>query len=230
MYEAIILAGGLGTRMHGVLEGIPKPMALINGYPFLQILLTNLAKKGFSKIILSLGYLPEKIKSFFGSNYMGMEIKYVIEETPLGTGGALRLAMTRCDQDYVFIFNGDTFLDLEVNFLYERWERKKNPIIVGRFVEETGRYGRLVVKNQRIINFSEKSEFGPGLINAGSYVLSSKQLDCYDLYQPFSLEKDFFARSVKEIHFEIFISHGFFVDIGIPEDYFRAQNKLVGYQ
>ena len=112
--EAILLAGGIGTRLRSVVPNLPKPMAPVAGRPFLEILLNSLAKKGFKRVVLSVGYMAEKVVSHFGYNFVGMELVYEIEETPLGTGGAVCKAIAQCNTDHVFVFNGDTYLDLEV--------------------------------------------------------------------------------------------------------------------
>ena len=113
--EAIVLAGGFGTRLKSVVFDLPKPMAPVAGKPFLERLLKSLAQKGFTRIVLALGYMAEKVIEHFGSRFEGMELVYEIESTPLGTGGAVRLALTQCLTDHVFVFNGDTYLDLEVS-------------------------------------------------------------------------------------------------------------------
>ena len=113
--EAIVLAGGFGTRLRQVVTDVPKSMAPIAGRPFLEILLGSLARKGFQRIVLSLGFMAEKISDHFGTHFAGLELAYVVEETPLGTGGAVRLASTACTQDHVFVLNGDTYVDLEAD-------------------------------------------------------------------------------------------------------------------
>ena len=118
--EAIILAGGFGTRLQSVVSDVPKPMATISGRPFLEILLKSLAEMGFSRVVLSLGYKAEMIRSHFGSNFLGQDLVYVEEKTPLGTGGATRLAATACTQSNMFVFNGDTFLELEIKKLKQQ--------------------------------------------------------------------------------------------------------------
>ena len=107
--EAIILAGGFGTRLRRVVPNLPKPMAKVAGRPLLEILLLSLSRKGFKRIILSVGYMADSISNYFGFNYEGMDLIYAREEKPLGTGGAVRLALLSCKQDHVFVFNGDTF-------------------------------------------------------------------------------------------------------------------------
>ena len=224
--EAIVLAGGFGTRLRQVVADVPKPMAPIAGRPFLEILLGSLAKKGFSRAVLSLGFMAEKISGHFGSRFAGLDIAYVVEDTPLGTGGATRLAAAACTQDHVFVFNGDTYLDLEVELLEQQWQARRHPIVVGRQVPDTARYGRLVVDGDRITSFAEKGITGPGLINAGCYVLSRDALARFPLNQAFSIETDYLVPEVARAMVEVFVTGGVFIDIGIPEDYSRAQTLL----
>jgi D-glycero-alpha-D-manno-heptose 1-phosphate guanylyltransferase len=224
--EAIVLAGGFGTRLREMVPNCPKPMAMVAGRPFLEILLMALSKKGFTRVVISLGYLSEKIISHFKSQYAGMDLTYVVEDHPLGTGGAVRLAMTHCLNDYVFVFNGDTFLDIESKEIEMLWVERRNPIIVAKMVTDTSRYGSLLVKNNSIIGFTEKGKTGPGLINAGCYLFSTNVLDDYVLNESFSLEHEFLKLAVKKKSIEVYVTKGQFIDIGIPEDYLRAQTEL----
>jgi D-glycero-alpha-D-manno-heptose 1-phosphate guanylyltransferase len=224
--EAIVLAGGFGTRLRQVVADVPKPMAPIAGRPFLEILLGSLAKKGFSRVVLSLGFMAEKISGHFGPRFAGLGLTYVVEDAPLGTGGATRLAAEACTQDHLFVFNGDTYLDLEVGLLEQQWQAKRHPIVVGRQVPDTMRYGRLVVDGDRITRFAEKGIAGPGLINAGCYVLATDALARFPLNQPFSIETDYLVPEVARGTVEVFVTEGMFIDIGIPEDYARAQMLL----
>lgn len=224
--EAIVLAGGFGTRLRQVVTDVPKPMAPIAGRPFLEILLGSLARKGFTRVVLSLGFMAEKISDHFGARFAGMDIAYVVEGTPLGTGGAIRLALDACTQDYVFVFNGDTYLDLEVDLLERQWQARQNTIVVGRQVPDTTRYGRLVVDGGHITCFAEKGIAGSGLINAGCYVLATDALARFPLNQPFSIETDYLVPEITSATVEVFVTEGMFIDIGIPEDYARAQTLL----
>lgn len=224
--EAIVLAGGFGTRLRQVVADVPKPMAPIAGRPFLEMLLGSLAQKGFSQVVLSLGFMAEKISGYFGPRFSGVELTYVVEDMPLGTGGATRLAAAACTLDHVFVFNGDTYLDLEVELLERQWQAKRHPIVVGRQVPDTTRYGRLVVDGDRIISFAEKGIAGPGLINAGCYVLSTDALAGFPLNHPFSIEMDYLVPEVARATVAVFVTEGLFIDIGIPEDYARAQTLL----
>lgn len=224
--EAIVLAGGFGTRLRQVVSDVPKPMAPIGGRPFLEILLRSLAQKGFSRVVLSLGFMAAKITSHFGSRFAGLDLAYVVEDAPLGTGGATRLAATACTRDHVFVFNGDTYLDLEVMPLEQQWQARRHPIVVGRQVPDTTRYGRLVVDGDRITSFAEKGIAGAGLINAGCYVLATDALAPFPLNQSFSIETDYLVPEVAHATVDVFVTEGIFIDIGIPEDYARAQTLL----
>lgn len=226
--EAIVLAGGFGTRLRQVVPNLPKPMAPIAGRPFLEILLGSLARKGFSRAVLSLGFMADKIIAHFGKQFAGMEIAYVVEDIPLGTGGALRFAMNQCKRDHVFVFNGDTFLDLEVDAVEQHWQNYRHPIIVGREVPDTTRYGRLLAENGRVTGFTEKGVFGPGLINAGCYVFNQGQLDDLPVNPPFSLETNYLVNAVSRTPVDVFVTAGQFIDIGVPEDFLRAQTELAG--
>lgn len=224
--EAIVLAGGFGTRLKQVVPDLPKPMAPVAGRPFLEILLTSLAQKGFSRVIMSLGHMADKVTSHFGDCYADMELVYEIEESPLGTGGAVRQALLRCKSDHAFVFNGDTYLDLEAADVEAQWQTHHAPIIVARDVPDTARYGRLDTSNGRVLGFVEKGVAGPGLINAGCYVLPTDILNSFALGQPFSLETDFLAKAAGMQRIDLFVTHGHFIDIGVPEDYARAQTEL----
>lgn len=226
--EAIVLAGGFGTRLRELVPDVPKPMAPVAGRPFLEILLGTLSRKGFRRVVLAVGFMAEKISCHFGKQFAGMELVYVVEEQALGTGGGARLALANCEQDHVYIFNGDTFLDLEVDAVERLWQIHRHPIIVGRAVPDTARFGRLLVENGRVTGFAEKGQMGPGLINAGCYVFRREQLDAFAANEKFSLETDYLTYAVKQTRMEVFVTEGVFIDIGIPEDYLRAQRLLRG--
>lgn len=227
--EAVVLAGGFGTRLRQFVTEVPKPMAPIAGHPFLEILLSSLVNKKFKRIILSLGFEAEKVVSHFGNKYKGVDLVYEIESIPLGTGGAVRAALQHCYEDHTYIFNGDTFLDLEISQVEARWQEHCGTIIVAREVLDTSRFGRLDIVNGRVIGFNEKGLTGPGVINAGCYVLSRHCLNDYDFGKQFSLEADFFAAFVMKANVNAFITRGHFIDIGVPEDYLRAQTELAPY-
>ena len=227
--EAIILAGGFGTRLRQVVPNLPKPMAPIAGRPFLEILLKNLSRKGFTSVIISLGYKAECIFEHFGSRFLNIKLAYTIEKDPLGTGGAIRLAMTKSTQENVFVLNGDTFLDFDAKKIQATWLIKRRPIVLATKVQDTVRFGRLILKEGKLINLSTKGLSGPGLINAGCYVLGRNDLDDFPLYQCFSIESDFLSKEVELSKADLIISAGTFIDIGVPEDYYIAETKLAAY-
>lgn len=224
--EALILAGGQGTRLRHVLPDVPKPMAPVAGLPFLELVLTRLSRWGFRRVVLSLGYKADAIRSHFGGNFADMEVVHVVEERPLGTGGGIRYALRECAADHVFVFNGDTFLELDIGQLEAQWQASRTLTIVAREVPDAARYGRLQVRDGRITGFLEKDVSGPGLINAGCYVLPTDILDRFAIGEAFSFESDFLVPEVARQRFDCFVSTGYFIDIGIPEDYARAQREL----
>ena len=224
--EAIILAGGLGTRLREAVPGLPKAMAPVCGRPFLEILISSLAGRGFHRLILSLGYLAEKVVEHFGSGFAGIELVYEVESRPLGTGGALRRALSRSLSDHVFVFNGDTYLDLEAGEIERQWLREQVPIIVAAERTDTSRYARLQVAGGRLVGFAEKGAAGKGLINAGCYVFPRNIERHFPDEDVFSLERDFLEKAVMRMPFDVFVCRGRFIDIGVPDDYERAQAEL----
>ncbi len=224
--EAVVLAGGLGTRLREVVPDLPKAMALVSGRPFLEIVLATVARKGFGRVVLALGYKAESIADHFGARFAGMELAYEIERSPLGTGGALREALRHCRSDHVFVLNGDTYIDLEVDAIEAQWRRHRLPIIVARDVPDTARYGCLEVARDRVVGVAEKGRSGRGLINAGAYVFPTDVAAAFPGAPAFSLESDFLAPAVLRRPVQFFVSRGQFIDIGVPEDYARAQVEL----
>lgn len=227
MLQAIVLAGGYGKRLRNILPNIPKPMAPIAGKPFLEILLMHLSKKGFKKVVISLGYQAHKIKSYFGNKYLNLNISYVLEDKPLGTGGATRLALNEFTQDPVYVFNGDTFVNFKISEIQMKWQKFKETIILAKEVKDTSRYGRLITNGDLVIGFSEKKNNSKGLINCGCYVFSKSELDSFSLMEPFSLETEYLSKFVTQRNFRFIITKGQFIDIGVPESYKKAQSELL---
>lgn len=221
--QAIILAGGFGTRLKDLVSDIPKPMAPIRGVPFLSYILDQLNNNGFTKVVLAIGYLGYKIKAFYGLKYKNLNITYSSEESPLGTGGCVYKALDKLEDEYIFVINGDTFFD--VNF--KKITKPKNVAIICKHIKDVGRYGRILFNNDYIItDFQEKTSNESGYINGGIYYLRKNIFDNYRFESKFSLEKDFFEKYVNQLEIEVHISKGYFIDIGVPEDYQRAQNDL----
>ena len=227
--EAIILAGGFGTRLQGVLKDLPKPMAPIHGRPFLEYILDWLIGFDYTHVVLSTGYLHEKVEEHFGTSYKGVELSYAHETEPLGTGGAIRFALSHCYTDEALVLNGDTLFRVNLA-AFEHFFHEKNCMlaIALREVEEVSRYGSVIIGDDgQIIHFSEKeASEGRGLINGGVYYLSKKIFDKYPCAQKFSFEKELMEKLYMREQFFAMVSNGYFIDIGIPSDYARAQVEL----
>ena len=227
--EAIILAGGLGTRLRSVIEELPKPMAPIGGQPFLAYLLRYLSDQGLKRIILSVGYQHGAILHHFGKEYLGMELVYAIEEEPLGTGGGIHLAMQHTEGEQVAMLNGDTFFKIDIRELEAFHAQKQAGISIAlRRLRKFDRYGTVeIVGDGRVTNFREKAYREQGLINGGVYVISKDFWDNLELPGPkFSFEKDVLEKQLTQgkIYGKEFSDY--FIDIGIPEDYDRAQKEI----
>lgn len=223
--EAIILAGGKGARLQSVVKDVPKPMADINGRPFLSHLLDYLSVQNINKIFLSVGYKHEIIMNYFGAQYKDMDIEYIIEEKPLGTGGAIKKALKLARGDEVITLNGDTFfnLDLEKMLGFHRAENSILTIAV-KPMYDFERYGSVAIKDKRVVGFEEKSFKQSGYINGGIYIMNKAILKLLEQeHDIFSFEVDFLHKRINNICPFAFISDDYFVDIGIPEDYEKAK-------
>jgi D-glycero-alpha-D-manno-heptose 1-phosphate guanylyltransferase len=225
--EAIILAGGLGTRLAARLDGVPKPMAPIAGRPFLAILLARLQQSGCARVLLSVGHLHQTIRHHFGASFHGMTLDYIVEDAPLGTGGALRAALQQAREDSVLVLNGDTFLQLDYAALLAFHAQSGAALTMSiTHQENIARYGGVIAKNGRVIGFEEKGRTGPGQINAGVYALNRNLPWPASLPEKFSFESDFLAPQIANIPVAAYPVDGFFLDIGVPEDLDRAQTAL----
>ncbi len=221
--QAIILAGGLGTRLKNVISEIPKPMAPINSIPFLDYLFRYLKNQGITNIILSVGYKNEIIKEYFKDEFLGIKIKYAIELEPLGTGGGIKLATQFIDNNDFFLLNGDTFFNVDLRALEEIHILYKSELTLSlKPLNDFDRYGTVKTDGDKISSFEEKSYKQAGLINGGVYVLNKKIFESVNK-EKFSFEKDIMEKYVKSKNFYGYISDTYFIDIGIPEDYSKAQ-------
>jgi D-glycero-alpha-D-manno-heptose 1-phosphate guanylyltransferase len=230
--EAIILAGGKGSRLHEALPDVPKSLAPINGKPFLEYQLEYLDRWGFSKVVLSVGHLREQIIKAIGTSYKSLSIEYSIEDEPLGTGGATLKALRHIDSYLVFIFNGDTYFDVNLQRLYDFRQIKEADLCMTiHFENETKRYGSVEFdNNNRIVKFFKQGE-GPdeGYINGGIYLCRKDYLLKFGLPEKFSLEKDFFQQYYSTEEFYAMRCFSYFRDIGIPEDYQKAQDEFARF-
>jgi len=225
--EVILLAGGLGTRLRDQVPNLPKPMAPVAGRPFLEYVLDKLKEGGISRVVLAVGYRAEAIISHFGSDYRGIELVYAHEIEPLGTGGAIAFALSFVKASRALVLNGDTYLEMNYAAFVHACDANRAALgIVVRLVPDTTRYGRCELKNNTVIRFSEKSEARPGLINAGVYYLSRDVFEQYGMPPNFSFERDFVGVHLAAILPFGFPVDGYFIDIGVPEDFRQAQQDF----
>lgn len=226
--EAIILAGGFGTRLSHVVCNVPKPMAPVFGKPFLSYVIDRLVDAGVQRIVLATGYKHEYIQSCFKDHYRGAEIVYSNEDTPLYTGGAIRQAATLLKTDDFVVLNGDTLFDIDLQKLYDfHTERHALLSVALRHVEDTSRYGSVACEDDRIVAFREKTDCsGAGDINGGIYAIHRTWLMQQELPTAFSFEKELMQPMAGKDGFYGLCFSDYFIDIGVPEDYRRAQNEL----
>ncbi len=227
---AIILAGGMGTRLKTIISDLPKPMAPIMNVPFLTYQLNYLKHFGIKKVIFSVGYLSEKIIAHYNQSFENISIEYSIEKNPLGTGGGIRMAMSNLNEDLVLILNGDSFFDLDLEQFYNlHLEQKSDFSLALRYVNNSERYGNIEFNSSnQITSFIEKNQLNQsGYINAGVYILSKKlYLQNTKSNINFSIEKDFFEKQLNQLIIKGFEFKDYFIDIGIPEDYLKAQDDF----
>ena len=220
--EAIILAGGLGTRLRSVVSEVPKCMAPVAGKPFLEYVLEWLSRFDIDHVVLSVGYLKEVIFQYVESRSWPFEISYAIEEEPLGTGGGIRLALSRCRGDHVYVLNGDTFFNVDLDAL-----PFAAPVTLAlKPMRDFDRYGAVDWDGELVTGFREKEACAEGLINGGVYAIDRSQLDLALYPKRFSFEQELLVPLSRLKLVSGRVQEGYFIDIGIPEDYARAQREL----
>ena len=223
-----MLAGGFGTRLAHVVPDVCKPMAPVAGRPFLRFIMDQLAAAGIENAVVADGYRREQIEGFFGAGYRGMDIIYSPEETPLFTGGAVKQALARCEGDWVFVMNGDTWLDIDFAAMETAAEGAPEGVkaaVAVKRMRSFERYGTVDVDAEGTITaFHEKHPCADGLINAGVYLVRRDALEA--MPAKFSLESDWFERVVTDGALRACVCEGGFIDIGVPEDYELAQTML----
>ncbi|MCL4321330.1 MAG: nucleotidyltransferase family protein [Deltaproteobacteria bacterium] len=251
--QAIILAGGLGTRLKAVIKDIPKPMADIDGKPFLEYLLRFLSAQGIEEVIISCGYKHEVIENYFKGRFGGLKIYYSIESEPLGTGGAVKKALEFINAgnknadnkkyEDILILNGDTFFNISLKELYGFHKAKNSDLTLAlKALKNFDRYGTVKIDyNNKIKGFEEKKPQKEGFINGGIYLLSVNLINLLlssklNLSAVFSFEKDFLEvyynykdKDIKKgfgLYGLPFDENSYFIDIGIPSDYESAKKEL----
>ena len=227
-YQAIILAGGLGTRLRSAISGVPKCMAPVAGKPFLHYVIDYLQQQGVKKFIFALGYMSEIIEEFLKINYTNLQYQVVIEQEPLGTGGAIQLACSKATEEDILILNGDTFFKVDVLSVFKlHLQQHAACTVCLKAMQQFDRYGVVELdENSTITSFKEKQFYHQGLINGGVYVINSHQFLTKNLPQKFSFEKDYLEKYVSEGNFTGIEQKAYFIDIGIPEDYNKAQEDF----
>lgn len=224
--EAIILVGGLGTRLAHIVSDCPKPMAIVAGKPFLTYILDHLCSQGVTRAILATGHMSQTISDYFGNSYKNIELAYSVEDSPLGTGGAIKKALDLVKDSEVFIVNGDTYFDVNFAVMHnKKIEYNAEMVIATKCMENFDRYGSLVIKNNKILKFNEKKYVNRGKINGGVYLIEKSQLDEF-VEAKFSYESDYLEidtanKAIFAVNFDTY-----FIDIGVPEDYYKANEDF----
>jgi D-glycero-alpha-D-manno-heptose 1-phosphate guanylyltransferase len=230
--EAIILAGGLGTRLRSVVADVPKCMAPVNEVPFLTFIIDDLKKQGINRFIFSLGYKSESIIDFAEEQYKELDKIYVIEKEPLGTGGAIKEASKNVLGENVIILNGDTLFAIDLQELADIHTKQKNECTLAlKPMTDFSRYGSVETNNNGMVTaFNEKQFRKKGLINGGIYALNATKFLQESLPDTFSFEKEYLEKNINTHKLYGIAFDEYFIDIGIPEDYERAQTELgIGY-
>lgn len=226
--SAIILAGGLGTRLRSAVPDLPKCMAPVNGKPFMGYVIDYLSSQGVTKFILSLGYMHEVIEDYVSKQYPSLAVEFVIEEDPLGTGGAIKFACSKATDTHVLVTNGDTMFNINVaEVMAFHAANKADCTLSLKPMQNFDRYGVVTLNSDASVHsFKEKQHYAEGLINGGMYVLNAPKFLQEHLPAKFSFEKDYLEKLYTDRRMFGIVQDAYFIDIGIPEDYERAQREL----
>jgi len=228
--QAIILAGGFGTRLQAVVKEVPKPLAPISGKPFLFWLITYLQKQGVTNFIFSLGYLHNQFEDFLKQEFPNLKYDCVVEKEPLGTGGAIKYCLEKTIEKNIIIINGDTFFNLNIkDFLQFYQDTNSDCSIALTPMQNFDRYGSVTLDNyNNVLEFNEKKYCKEGLINTGVLLLNKSVFIKKTQHLPrnFSYENDFLEPNISQIKVTGYIAAGYFIDIGIPEDYYKADVEI----
>lgn len=223
--QAVILAGGLGTRLGVLTRNVPKPLLNVSHRPFIEYLFWNLRRHGIFRVVLSIGYLADRFEALLGNgSQFGLELNYLTEKDPLGTGGALKFGMDLLD-DIFLVLNGDTLFDINYLDLAQKLSRENVAAIALRRVDNVSPYGQVHLNKGKIKDFCEKAHKGKGLVSGGVYAMTKKVFD----YLPngcSSIERSLFPQLAEMGRLFGKIYNGFFLDIGLPETYTSAQILL----
>jgi D-glycero-alpha-D-manno-heptose 1-phosphate guanylyltransferase len=226
--EAIILAGGLGTRLRSAVPDLPKCMAFVAGKPFIYYVIDYYRKQGISRFIFCLGYKHEVIESYLHESFNELDYIVTMEEEPLGTGGAIYQGALIAKTADAIVLNGDTLFKVDVDKLLTfHKQRKSDCTLCLKEMHNTDRYGVVEMNSEgRIMSFKEKKFYERSVINGGVYALNVESFLKNSFPAKFSFEKDYFEKYVSNKKMYGLVQNGYFIDIGIPEDYNRAQEDF----
>ncbi len=224
----IILAGGLGTRLRSVVSDLPKCMAPVNGKPFLSYVIDYFQQHEINDFIFSLGYKHERIEEYLNNQYSAINIQYSIEKEQLGTGGAIKKACALVKDKNVFITNGDTLFKVNISSLQDFHEQKNADCTLAlKPMKNFDRYGVIELnEDDSIKSFNEKKYYKQGLINGGLYMLNVESFSQKPFPEKFSFETAYLEKYHHQHKMFGLMQDEYFIDIGIPEDYERAQSEL----
>ncbi len=224
---AVILCGGLGTRLRSVSADLPKPMVDVAGRPFLEYILDYLIEQGVTKAVLAVSYKKEVIIDHFGNQYKSLSLAYSEESTPLGTGGAVNKSIQQIaghPEQLVLIINGDTLVEYQLQEMLSVLDKTNADLVISlKAMEDTSRYGRVNVNDRNVTQFEEKKGGVPGLINAGVYLFNTRLQREFPRRETFSFENDVLENIVNTHHVLASVTNGYFIDIGVPDDFNKAQ-------
>lgn len=227
--KAIVLCGGLGTRLGALTHNTPKPLIPVAGRPFLAHLMDKLCIPEVDGFVLATGFRAEQVSDAIKTIWQDRPVNYSVEQQQLGTGGAVRLAMENYALEQALVVNGDTLFDCDLRSMVGGFETSPWATRIAlRQVEDCTRYGRVqLAEDTRVIGFGEKGHSGTGLINAGIYVQRRAPLVSFGA-APFSFETDYLAKLDPAWPIQGVVQDGYFIDMGIPEDLARAKQDLMG--
>jgi D-glycero-D-manno-heptose 1,7-bisphosphate phosphatase len=228
--QAVILAGGRGTRLGSITSNTPKPLLPVGGRPFIEYIIWNLKRYSIKDILLSVGYLGYKMAEHLGDGRkLGVDIDYCFESRPAGTGGAFLLAKRKLDPEF-FVINGDTIFDINYHDLATlRKGTNAMAAVALRKVDVVHRYGSVALDGELISGFHEKASTGPGIVNGGVYAMTRDCIACIRSV-PYSLESDLFPEIASNGNLAGRLYDGFFIDIGLPETWRDANSVVPSWQ
>ncbi|MBC7536185.1 MAG: nucleotidyltransferase family protein [Ferruginibacter sp.] len=226
--QAIILAGGLGTRLRSSVPDLPKCMAPVAGKPFLHYVIGYLQMQGIHRFIFSLGYLHEVIETYVKTNHPELEAIYSIETEPLGTGAAIRLACNYATEENVLVLNGDTMFKIDVQQMFHFHQSHQAACTLAlKPMKNFDRYGVVEINQKNIVqSFKEKQFYHHGLINGGVYAINVTAFLEQEFPEKFSFEKDYLEKYYTSQKMMGLVQDTYFIDIGIPEDFIKAGREF----